>query len=87
MFACKRANVSPDLLCVAKAITGGYLPVAATLTSKEIFSAFSLSDDVGRDRSLLADVFSAAIDLAHMLVERVRQTTVSRRPYKSRRIM
>lgn len=40
MFACEHAGISPDLFCVAKGITGGYLPLAATLTSEEIFSAF-----------------------------------------------
>jgi adenosylmethionine-8-amino-7-oxononanoate aminotransferase len=40
MFASEHAGVSPDLLCLAKGITGGYLPLAATLSSEEIFSAF-----------------------------------------------
>jgi adenosylmethionine-8-amino-7-oxononanoate aminotransferase len=40
MFACEYENVSPDLFCVAKGITGGYLPLAATLATEEIFSAF-----------------------------------------------
>ncbi|MEK7333866.1 MAG: adenosylmethionine--8-amino-7-oxononanoate transaminase, partial [Candidatus Binatota bacterium] len=40
MFACDHAGVSPDILCLAKGITGGYLPLAATLTTEEIFSAF-----------------------------------------------
>ena len=40
MFACEYANVTPDILCLAKGITGGYLPLAATLTSEEVFSAF-----------------------------------------------
>lgn len=40
MFACGHAGISPDMLCVAKGLTGGYLPLAATLTSEEIFSAF-----------------------------------------------
>src|SRR5215471_18679202 len=39
MFACEHAGVTPDLLCLAKGITGGYLPLAATLTTEEIFSA------------------------------------------------
>ena len=40
MFACEHADIQPDLLCVAKGLTGGYLPLAATLSSEEIFSAF-----------------------------------------------
>ena len=40
MFACEHGGVTPDILCLAKGITGGYLPLAATLTSEEIFSAF-----------------------------------------------
>lgn len=40
MFACDHDGVSPDVLCLAKGITGGYLPLAATLTTEEIFSAF-----------------------------------------------
>jgi len=40
MFACEHAGLTPDILCLAKGITGGYLPLAATLTTEEIFSAF-----------------------------------------------
>ena len=40
MFACEHAGVSPDILCLAKGITGGYLPLAATLATEEIFSEF-----------------------------------------------
>jgi adenosylmethionine-8-amino-7-oxononanoate aminotransferase len=40
MFACEYENVSPDLLCLSKGITGGYLPLAATLTNDEIYDAF-----------------------------------------------
>jgi adenosylmethionine---8-amino-7-oxononanoate aminotransferase len=40
MFACEHAAVEPDLFCVAKGLTGGYLPLAATLATEEIFSAF-----------------------------------------------
>ncbi len=40
MFACEHENVSPDILCLAKGITGGYLPLAATITSEKIYRAF-----------------------------------------------
>ena len=40
MFACEHEGVSPDLMCMAKGITGGYLPLAATLTNQKIFDAF-----------------------------------------------
>src|SRR5947209_4053891 len=40
MFACEHEAVSPDLLCVGKGLTGGYLPLAATLTSERIYEGF-----------------------------------------------
>jgi adenosylmethionine-8-amino-7-oxononanoate aminotransferase len=40
MFACEHEGVTPDILCLAKGITGGYLPLAATLTTKKIFDGF-----------------------------------------------
>ncbi len=40
MFACEWEAVSPDLMAVGKGITGGYVPLAATLTTEEIYSAF-----------------------------------------------
>ncbi len=40
MFACEQENVAPDLLCLAKGISGGYLPLAATLATEEIFEGF-----------------------------------------------
>jgi adenosylmethionine-8-amino-7-oxononanoate aminotransferase len=40
MFAAEHAAVSPDILCLAKGISGGYLPLAATLTTEQIFAAF-----------------------------------------------
>jgi adenosylmethionine---8-amino-7-oxononanoate aminotransferase len=40
MFACEHENVLPDLMCLAKGISGGYLPLAATLATQNIFDAF-----------------------------------------------
>jgi len=40
MFACEHEGVMPDLLCLAKGLTGGYLPLAATLATDEIYNAF-----------------------------------------------
>jgi adenosylmethionine-8-amino-7-oxononanoate aminotransferase len=40
MFACEHEGVSPDLLCVAKGLTGGYMPLAATLATERIYEGF-----------------------------------------------
>jgi adenosylmethionine-8-amino-7-oxononanoate aminotransferase len=40
MFACEQEDVVPDFLCLAKGLTGGYLPLAATLTSDRVYQAF-----------------------------------------------
>ena len=40
MFACEHEGVAPDLLCLAKGITGGYLPLAATLAGERIYQGF-----------------------------------------------
>lgn len=40
MFACEQEEVVPDFLCLAKGLTGGYLPLAATMTTERVFEAF-----------------------------------------------
>lgn len=40
MFACEQEGIEPDFLCLAKGITGGYLPLAATITTGEVFDGF-----------------------------------------------
>src|SRR6476619_132775 len=40
MFACEQEDIAPDLLCLAKGLTGGYLPLAATLTTERIYEGF-----------------------------------------------
>ncbi len=47
MFACEHAEISPDLLCLSKAITGGTLPLSATLVREELWEAF-LSEEKSR---------------------------------------
>jgi len=44
MFACERAGVVPDFLCIAKGLTGGFLPLAATLTTDRVHEAFTGAD-------------------------------------------
>ena len=40
LFACEQEHITPDFLCLAKGISGGYLPLAATLTTEEVYAAF-----------------------------------------------
>jgi adenosylmethionine-8-amino-7-oxononanoate aminotransferase len=47
MFACEQAGVAPDLLCLSKGITGGYLPLSCVLSTDEIYGAF-YDDDAAR---------------------------------------
>ncbi len=44
MFACEQAKVAPDLMCLSKGLTGGFLPMGATLASAEIYDAFYSQD-------------------------------------------
>lgn len=48
LFACEHESVSPDLLCLAKGLTGGYLPLAATLATGPIYEAFLGEPHEGR---------------------------------------
>ncbi len=40
MWACERADVSPDLMCLSKGLTGGFMPLGATIATERIFDAF-----------------------------------------------
>jgi adenosylmethionine---8-amino-7-oxononanoate aminotransferase len=48
MFACEQEEVAPDMLCLAKGLTGGYLPLAATLTTERIYEGFLGAPEEGR---------------------------------------
>lgn len=40
LFACEQAGISPDFLCLSKALTGGYLPMSVVMTTEKTYSAF-----------------------------------------------
>src|SRR3954467_816253 len=69
MFACEHAAISPDIMCLSKALTGGYLPLGATVTTAPIFEAF-LSDDRTRTffhgHSFTANPLACAVAIASL---------------------
>jgi adenosylmethionine-8-amino-7-oxononanoate aminotransferase len=69
VFACEQAGITPDIMCVSKGITGGALPLAATLASAEIFDAH-LSADRSRtffhSSSYTANPIACAAALANL---------------------
>jgi adenosylmethionine-8-amino-7-oxononanoate aminotransferase len=64
MFACNHADVTPDIICLSKAITGGYLPLGATVVTEPVYEAF-LSEDRTRTffhgHSFTANPLSCAV--------------------------
>ncbi|WP_372518703.1 adenosylmethionine--8-amino-7-oxononanoate transaminase [Candidatus Ruminimicrobiellum ovillum] len=48
MFACNHADITPDIMCVGKGLTGGYLPMALTLTNNKIYKAFYADYNKGK---------------------------------------
>ena len=81
MFASEHASVSPDIICLSKALTAGYLPLGATVATETIFEAF-LSDDRAKTffhgHSFTANPLACAVALAsldlfreHDVLERV----------------
>jgi len=51
MFACDHAGISPDIMCISKGLTGGYMPMAMTITTQKIYDAFY--DDYGKGRAFM----------------------------------
>ncbi len=69
MFACEHANITPDIMCLSKALTAGYLPLSATLTTDDVYNAF-LSDDRAKTffhgHSFTANSLACAVALASL---------------------
>jgi adenosylmethionine-8-amino-7-oxononanoate aminotransferase len=69
MFACEHADVTPDIICLSKALTAGYLPLGATCTTDAVYEAF-LSDDRCRTffhgHSFTANPLACAVALASL---------------------
>lgn len=73
LFACEQANITPDILCLSKGLTGGAIPLAATLASGPIFDAHG-GDDMARlfyhSSSYTANPFGCAAALANLEIWR-----------------
>jgi adenosylmethionine-8-amino-7-oxononanoate aminotransferase len=70
LFACEQEGVTPDFLCIAKGLTGGYLPLAATLTTEEVYAAFLGRPEEGRTfyhgHTYTGNPLGAAVALANL---------------------
>jgi adenosylmethionine-8-amino-7-oxononanoate aminotransferase len=70
LFASERCGIRPDIMCVGKGITAGYLPMSATVASGRVFDAF-LGDDLGartlyHGHSYSGNALAAAVALRHL---------------------
>jgi adenosylmethionine-8-amino-7-oxononanoate aminotransferase len=69
MFACEHASVTPDIMCLSKGLTAGYMPLAATATTNAVYDAF-LSDDRTKTffhgHSFTANPLACAVALASL---------------------
>lgn len=69
MFACEHARILPDMMCLSKALTAGYLPLGVTLATEKIYEAF-LSDDRAKTffhgHSFTANPLSCAVAVASL---------------------
>ena len=71
MFACEHAGIAPDIMCLSKALTGGYLPLAVTAATEAVYEAF-LDDDRGKalfhGHSYTANPLGCAVAIASLQV-------------------
>ena len=69
MFACEHASITPDIICLSKGLTAGYLPLGVTATTAAIYEAF-LSDDRGKTffhgHSYTANPLACAVAIASL---------------------
>ena len=79
MFACEQERVAPDFLCLGKGLTGGYLPLAATLTTERVYEGFLGAPEDGRS------FFHGHTFTGNPLGLRGRRSRASRRSSASRR--
>ena len=86
MWACEQADVSPDLLCVAKGLSGGMLPMAATLASARVFDAFLGSTERAffHGHSFTGNPLGAAVAREVLAVYRDEQVLERARPKAAR---
>jgi adenosylmethionine-8-amino-7-oxononanoate aminotransferase len=84
MFACEHERVTPDLMAVSKGLTGGYLPLAATLTTEKIYRAFLGRYDEWRTffhgHSYTGNPLGCAVALANLAVFRRERTLATLQP-------
>ena len=69
MFVCEHAGVTPDMICLSKALTAGYLPLAATVVTSAIYDAFLSSDHSNtffHGHSFTANPLACAVALASL---------------------
>ena len=78
MFACEHESVSPDIMAIAKGLTGGYLPLAATLTTDEIYSAFLGEPHEGKTffhgHSYTGNPLGCAVAMANLSIFKTERT-------------
>jgi len=84
LFASEQCNVRPDLLCLGKGITGGYLPLSATAASQRVFDAF-LGPDLSEytlyhGHSYSGNALAAAVALRHLQLLQERDVVAGVRP-------
>ncbi|MCE9525436.1 MAG: adenosylmethionine--8-amino-7-oxononanoate transaminase [Planctomycetales bacterium] len=84
MFACEQEQVVPDFICLAKGLTGGYLPLAATLATDEVWRAFLGKYEESRTffhgHTYGGNPLGAAVALATLDVFEEEQTLAAMRP-------